>query len=157
EKSRGDKALDIGLELAGNIPGAGKFVKTIAGMMFDIAISSDASRVTKLRSRCYVHFVAGYIYKLALTDTGAPARKLDKKYFDLGAAAAPLPDTPGSFSAQISLMHYASEHYTDGGWGGLGFKPQKWTCPDQYVAKWSPELLGRAMASQLHRREYLIE
>src|SRR5262249_42971476 len=32
ERSRGDKALDIGLELAGNIPGAGKFVKTIAGM-----------------------------------------------------------------------------------------------------------------------------
>jgi hypothetical protein len=43
-----------------------------AGMMFDIAISSDAARVTKIRSRCYIFFVAGYIEQLALTDTGRP-------------------------------------------------------------------------------------
>jgi len=157
EKSTGDKVLETGLALAGQIPGAGHFVNTIAGMMFDIAISSDASRVTKLRSRCYVYFVAGYINKLTLADTGVPGRKLDRKYFDLGTVAAPTPNSPGSFNVQISLMHYASEHYTDGGWRGLGFKPQVWTFPDQYVAKWSPELLGRAMATQLHKREYLIE
>jgi hypothetical protein len=59
EKSRGDKMLEIGLDLSGLIPGAGPFVRTIAGMMFDIAISSDAARVTKLRSRFYVWFVTG--------------------------------------------------------------------------------------------------
>jgi hypothetical protein len=156
EKSPGDKLLESGLELSGHIPGAGPFVKTIAGMMFDIAISSDASRVTKLRSRCYVYFVAGYIHKLALTDTGVPGRKLDKKYFDLGTAAAPPVSSPGSVPAQIALMYYASEHYTDGGWGGFSYRKEDWHFPEQYIVKWSPELLGRALATQLHTREYLL-
>jgi hypothetical protein len=155
EKSKGDKALEIGLDLSGAIPCP--FIKTIAGMMFDIAISSDAARVTKLRSRCYVFFVAGYINQLALTDTGVPPRKLDKKYFDLGVATAPKPGSPGSLRTQISLMHYASEHYTEGGWKGLGYRKQNWHFPDQYMIKWSPVLLGQAMATQLHKRRYLIE
>ncbi|SRR6266851_417246 len=156
EKSTGDKVLETGKELSGFIPGAGPFVKTIAGMMFDIAISSDASRVTKLRSRCYVYFVAGYIHQLTLSDTGIPPRKLDKKYFNLGVARAPGPNSPGSFRAQVSLMSYASQHYTDGGWNGLGYKADDWHVPDGYITKWSPELLGRALATQLHKREYLI-
>src|SRR5262249_22655229 len=119
EKSTGDKVLETGVVWASHIPGVGPFVNTIAGMMFETAIANDASRVTKLRSRCYVYFVAGYINQLALADTGLPGRKLDKKYFDLGAAAAPKPNSPDSFNAQLSLMHYASEHYTDGGWRGL--------------------------------------
>jgi len=155
EKSRGDKALEIGLDLSGAIPCP--FIKTIAGMMFDIAISSDAARVTKLRSRCYVYFVAGYINQLALTDTGVPPRKLDKKYFNLGVASAPKPGSPGSLRTQISLMHYASSHYTAGGWNGLGFRKQNWHFPDQYISKWNPILLGQAMATQLHKRQYLIE
>jgi hypothetical protein len=156
EKSAGDKLIDTGLTLASYAPG-GPWIKMIAGMMFDIAISSDAARITKIRSRCYVFFVAGFIKTLALIDTGRPVKRLDKKYFDLGVERAPRPGSPGSLRTQLSLMHYASDHYTDGGWGGLSYKKQNWQFPDQYIIKWSPDLLGRAMATQLHRREYLID
>jgi len=54
-------------------------------------------------------------------------------------------------------MNYASEHYTDSGWGGLSFKRQHWQIPDDYITRWRPELLGRALATQLHKRKYLIE
>jgi hypothetical protein len=123
-------------------------------MMF-VAISSDASRVTKIRSRCYIYYVAGYISKLTLAQTASPKARIDKKYFNMGAA--PTVGTGNNFRAQVSLLHYASEHYTQGGWGGLGYKPEKWKFPDQYITKWSPELLGRALATQLHTRKYLVE
>ena len=157
EKSTGDKVLETTLDVAAYIPGAGPFIRTIAGMMLEIAIASDASRITKIRSRAYVFFVAGYIGALAFADTGTPNKPFDKKYFDLGSIAAPKGGSPGSFFVQASLMHYASEHYTDGGWGGLSYKKQVWTFPEQYIVKWSPELLGRAFATQLHKRHYLIE
>ena len=157
EKSTGDKILENALDAAAYVPGAGPFIRTIAGMMFDIAIASDAARITKIRSRAYVYFVAGYIHTLTLSDTGAPAKGFDKTYFHLGETAAPGPNSPGSFRAQVSLMHYASEHYTDGGWGGLGYRPESWTYPDQYIVKWNPLLLGRALATQLHTQKYLIE
>jgi hypothetical protein len=156
EKSTGDKLIDVGLTLAAFAP-AGPWIKCIAGMMFEIAIASDASRVTKIRSRCYIFFVAGYIKQLCLSDTGRPVKKIDKKYFDLGVAAAPRPGSSGSLRVQLALLHYASEHYTDGGWGGLSYKKQDWHFPDQYITKWSPELLGRSFATQLHKRKYLCE
>jgi hypothetical protein len=156
EKSVADSVIDGALNLASYAPG-GPWIKMIAGMMFDIAISSDAARVTKIRSRCYIYFVAGYIKALALIDTGRPVKRLDKKYFDLGMATAPRPGAPGSLRSQLALMHYASEHYTDGGWGGLGYKKQNWHFPDQYMTKWSPDLLGRALATKLHKRQYLID
>jgi len=154
EKSTGDKALEIGLDVASVFS---PYVKTLAGMMFEIAIASDAARVTKLRSRCYVLFVAGYIGQLTLTDTGRPRRALDQKYFDLGVKIAPKPGTPGSMRTQLALLHYASEHYTDGGWRGLGYTKEHWHFPDQYIVKWSPALLGRSFATRLHKRKYLIE
>ncbi len=157
EKSAGDKALETALDVAAYIPGAGPFIRTIAGMMFEIAIASDASRITKIRSRAYVHFVAGFIYTMTLADTGTPTKPFDKRYFNLGTNAAPPVGSRGSFWVQIALMHYASEHYTDGGWGGLSYKAQLWTFPDQYIVKWSPELLGRSLATQIHKRKYLIE
>jgi hypothetical protein len=156
EKSAGDKLIDAGLTLAAFAP-AGPWIKMIAGMMFDIAIASDAARVTKIRSRCYIFFVAGYIKQLTLSDTGGPVKKIDKKYFDLGMAAAPRPGAPGCLRVQLALLHYASDHYTAGGWHGLGFRKQNWHFPDQYISKWNPVLLGQAMATQLHKRQYLIE
>jgi len=54
-------------------------------------------------------------------------------------------------------MHYAAEHYTAGGWGGLGFKPHNWKTIDDYIVNWNPEILGRALATQLHTRKTLIE
>ena len=170
EKSKGDRVMETLLDYAIFIPGAGPFVRTIAGMMFDIAIASDAARVTRLRSRFYVWFVAGYIWQLTLANTvGGPAKdtahgkageqwyKWDKMYYDLGVNAAPLASSPGGFFAQVSLMHYAMEHYTDGGWGGLGFKMRNWQIPDGFIVNWSPELLGRALATQLHKRKYLVD
>jgi hypothetical protein len=156
EKSAGDKLIDAGLTLA-SFAAAGPWIKQIAGMMFDIAIASDAARVTKIRSRCYIFFVAGYIRQLTLSDTGGPVKKIDKKYFDLGMAAAPRPGAPGSLRVQLALLHYASEHYTDGGWGGYNYKRQNWHFPDDYITKWTPDLLGRSFATQLHKRKYLCE
>jgi len=78
----------------------------------------------------------------------------DKKYFDLGAS---LVSPSLRFYPQASLMHYAAEHYTAGGWGGLSFKRHNWTTIDDYIVNWSPELLGRALATQLHTRANLIE
>ena len=125
-----------------------------------------AARITKIRSRFYVWFVAGYIHELAMYDTGTPTLDMsrgkagqlwyhwDKKYFDLGAS---LVSPSLRFYPQASLMHYAAEHYTAGGWGGLSFKRHNWTTIDDYIVNWSPELLGRALATQLHTRANLIE
>jgi hypothetical protein len=157
EQSTGDKALMTGLDVLSLVPGAGPFVKTMAGFFFEIAIASDAARVTRLRSRCYVFFVAGYVGQLALTLTGTPQRNLDKKYFDLGTRAAPAPNSPGSYRVQLALLQYAKEHYTAGGWGGLSFKERNWKFPDQYITNWSPEVLARSMGTQLHTRQNLIE
>ena len=157
EKSTGDKILETSLDVAAYIPVAGPFIRTIAGMMLEIAIASDASRITKIRSRAYVYFVAGYIGALTLADTGTPGKNFDRKYFDLGANAAPKGGTRGSYNAQVALLHYASEHYTNGGWGGLSYHKQSWSFPEQYIVKWSPELLGRSMATQLHKAEYLYK
>lgn len=157
EKSRGDKILDTLLDYSGFVPVAGPYIKTLAGMIFDVAISSDASRVTKIRSRCYIYYVAGYISKLTLAQTANPKARIDKKYFEMGAAAAPAVGTDDNFRVQVSLLHYASEHYTAGDWRGWGYTPEKWKFPDQYITKWSPELLGRALATQLHTRKYLVD
>jgi hypothetical protein len=156
EKSTGDKALEVGLGLSGMVPVAGPFIKTLAGMFFEGVIASDAGRITKLRSRCYVFYVAGFIKQLALIDTGRPVRKIDQKYFDLGVRQAPKADL-GRVKAQMALLHYASEHYTDGGWGGLNFRKEDWDFPDRYIVKWSPDLLGRSLATQLHQRRYLYK
>jgi hypothetical protein len=169
KESKGDRLLFTGVDYASMIPLAGPFVRTIAGMIFDIAIASDAARVTRIRSRMYVWFVAGYVHQLALADTGAPKLdtshgklgegwfKWDQKYFNLGVKTAPPASSYGSFAVQASLMHYAAEHYTAGGWGGLGFKPHNWKTIDDYIVNWNPEILGRALATQLHTRKTLIE
>lgn len=156
-KMTGDQALGFAVNMAGLIPVAGPYVKMLAGMFMNIAIASDAARVTKLRSRMYVHFVAGYIGRLALIDTVRPTRRLDRKYFDLGAKTAPAPNTLGTVRVQIALLYYASKHYTNGGWGGGAYRPQVWHFPDQYIVKWTPELLGRSFATQLHTQKYLTE
>lgn len=154
EKSTGDKILEVGLGLSGSVPVAGPFIKTLAGMFLEGVIASDAGRITKLRSRCYIFFVAGFVKQLTLADTGRPVRKIDQKYFDLGMAQAPKGDL-GKVKAQMALLHYASEHYTAGGWGGLSYHKEEWDFPDRYIVKWSPDLLARSMATQLHTRRYL--
>jgi len=141
-------------------------VKTFAGMMFNIAIAGDAARITRIRSRFYIWFVAGYIHELCMYDTGTPtldaskgkAGQLwyhwDKKYFDLGTS---LVSDRLRFYPQASLMHYAAEHYTAGGWAGLAFKPHNWKTIDDYIVNWSPELLGYALATQLHKTHNLTD
>jgi hypothetical protein len=156
EKSAGDRALGVGVNVAGVLPGGG-YIKMFAGMFFEIAIASDAARVAKLRSRCYVHFVAGYAGRITMTDMDQPTEKEDRTFFDLGVSMAPPVGSPGGVRAQMSLLHYASEHYTSGGWHGLGFRPEHWDFPDRYIQKWSPGLVGQALATQLHTKEFLTE
>jgi hypothetical protein len=155
EKSRGDKLLEIGLDVA-SMAADCPFMKTIAGMMFDVAISSDASRVAKARSRCYVYFVAGYINQLTLSDTGAPKKKVDKKFFDFGVQIAPKLGSPAHVRVQLALINYAANHYVQGGWKGLSFRAKNWNYPDQYAINWNPILLGQALTTQLHTQQYLI-
>lgn len=156
ESGTGDRILKAGFNATGLLPGGG-FIKLAGGMLFEIAIASDVSRVTKLRSRCYIYFVAGFIFQLTLANTGTPRWKLDRKYFDLGANAAPPMKSFDHFAVQLSLLHYASEHYTGGGWYGFGFVPQVWHIPETYIRKWSPELLGYSLTTQLHTNHYLYD
>jgi hypothetical protein len=156
EKSTGDKVLEVGLGLSGSVPAAGPFIKTLAGMFFEGVIASDAGRITKLRSRCYLFFVAGFVKQLAMTETGQPVRKIDQKYFNLGVQQGPKSEL-GRIRVGIALLHYAAENYTAGGWGGLGFRKQELDYPDQYIVKWSPDLLARSLATQLHKGRYLYK
>lgn len=166
EKSRGDKILGLALEGASKLPGAGPFVKTLAGEFFNIAIASDAARITKIRSRFYIWFVVGYIGELTMYDTGSPKHDAshgkpgalwyywDMKYYNLGRS---LVAPSQRFYPQASLLHYASEHYTAGGWSGWSFKSHNWKTIDDYIVNWSPELLAHALATQLHTLHNLTD
>jgi hypothetical protein len=160
-ESKGDKALYIGLDVLSSLPVAGTFVNTLAGMFFEIAIQNGAGEVTKIRCRAYLYFVAGYIQALTTVPTGTPITKFDAKYFKIGMLAAPSEiGGDASFKIQASLLHYASTHYTAGGWGGLsyiGHPPPEWTFPDEYIVNWSPELMGVAMATRLESGRYLYQ
>lgn len=158
--STGDKVMYIALDGLSEIPVAGQFVNTLAGMVFNIAVNNDVGRVTKIRSRAYIFFTAGYIQTLTTLNTADPKTNFDMKYFKLGTLIASLKSSPHNFQVQASLLHFASEHYTAGGWGGLsyiGHPPAAWTFPDQYILNWSPELMGAALATQLSTFKYLSE
>jgi hypothetical protein len=156
EKSTGDKALEIGLGLSGSVPVAGPFIKTLAGMFFEGVIASDAGRITKLRSRCYLFFVAGFVKQLTMVDTGRPLRRIDQKYFDLGMRQAAKNES-GRVRTTIALIHYAGTNYTAGGWGGLSFHGREFEYPDEYIVQWSPTLLAKSLATQLNRGKYLYK
>ena len=159
EKSKGDAILETAVDLAGLIPGAGPFINVIAGFVFDVAIANQAGAVTRIRSRAYSFLIAGFIGDITLTDTGVLKYRFDRNFFMQGQALARRLTPKHRYQVQLSLLHYASDHYTDGGWGGLtylGYQKREWLFPDHYLVNWSPRLLGAALATQLPKIKYLV-
>jgi hypothetical protein len=162
QKSRADFYADLGLEVVSSIPGVGGFVKMFAGMFIDIGLANYAGVVAGIRARIYSCFVGGFV--TGLTGLGDANLKLkrDRKYYDLGVKRGVGIPPMVSFQYQIALMYYAMTHYTSGFWAGTtsefhGRQDSEWDYPDEWEAKWSPELLGRSLVTLLGFKHYLIE
>jgi len=162
QKSRADFYADLGLEVVSSIPGVGGFVKMFAGMFIDIGLANYSGVVAGIRARIYACFVGGFITGITLVGDSTLRNKRDKKYYDLGLKRGlGIPPTV-SFQYQIALMYYAMSHYTTGFWAGTtpefhGRQDSEWDYPDEWEAKWSPELLGRSLVTLLGFKHYLIE
>jgi hypothetical protein len=94
---------------------------------------------------------------MVYADSAKPRTEAEKKYYRGGQnAVRKLVGGPlGQFNVQVALLHYAAENAT----GEWQFKldPEEWIYPDDYIRKWSPQLLGRSMLTQLCKKEYLVE
>jgi hypothetical protein len=162
KKSGFDAAADIAVDVASFIPGAGGLVKMFAGMFIDIGLANYAGIVAKIRGRIYSCFVGGFITGITLAPASPLKHERDKKYYDLGVQRALNLGAKVSFQCQIALLNYAMEHYTSGFWAGTtpefhGRQASHWDYPDDWEAKWSPQLLGRSMVTMLGFKHYLIE
>ena len=162
EETKGDivakQVVDEGADAAGDVvPGAGGLVKMFAGMLCDIGIANMAGEIARIRGRVYACFTGGFVSSLTLVGgTPPPPNKLDNEYFEKGISMAKTLNKRASFQLQLALLEYTRTHYTDPWWGGVtyefrGVHPSKWHFPDDYVVKWSPELLGRSLIVQLWR------
>jgi hypothetical protein len=159
KKTTGDAILETAVDMAGLIPGAGPFINVIAGFIFEVAIANQAGLVTRLRSRAYTFLIAGFINEITNIDSGGPVSRIDRGYMMFGRMLAMQLNATHRYQVQLSLLHYASNHYTAGGWGGLvylGYRKGAWLFPDQYVVNWSPRLIAAALATQLHKIKYLV-
>lgn len=159
KKTTGDAILETAVDMAGLIPGAGPFINSIAGLIFDAAIANQAGKVTRLRARAYTFLIAGFINEITNIDAGKPVSRIDTGYMSFGRRLAMQLNSTHRYQVQLALLHYASNHYTAGGWGGLvymGYRKSEWLFPDQYVVNWSPRLLAAALATQLHKIKYLV-
>jgi len=159
-KSLGDVLVGRGIEVVAALPGVGPFVKGFAGMFFDFASANFAGEVTKIRCRIYLWYIAGFISGLTTVATDVPVSEFDRKYKDFGLGRAACLSFDQRMQVQISLMHWASEHYTKGNSSGSRMAtPEDWTLefPDGYLAHWSPELLARAISLLICRRPYIVE
>ena len=162
QKSRVDAVADIAVDAATLIPGAGGFVKMFAGMFIDIGLANYAGVVAKIRGRIYSCFVGGFITGITLAPGSTLKHERDKKYYDLGVQKGLRLGSKVSFQYQIALLNYAMEHYTSGFWAGTtpefhGRQASHWNYPDDWEAKWSPQLLGRSLVTMLGFKHYLIE
>jgi len=159
KKTTGDAILETAVDMAGLIPGAGPFINAIAGLIFEVAIANQAGLVTRLRSRAYTFLIAGFINEITNIDSGGPVSRIDQGYMMFGRTLAMQLNSTHRYQVQLSLLHYASNHYTAGGWGGLvymGYRKSEWLFPDQYVVNWSPRLIAASLATQLHKIKYLV-
>jgi hypothetical protein len=161
KKSKADIYADLGVELVSQIPGVGGFVKMFAGMFIDIGLANYAGVVAGIRARIYACFVGGFITGLTLVGDSTLKNKRDKKYYELGLKRAIGMSPTVSFQYQVALMYYAMTHYTSGFWAGTtpefhGRAPSDWDYPDEWEAKWSPEMLGASLVTMLGFKHYLI-
>ncbi len=162
KKSKADIYADLGVELVSQIPGAGGFVKMIAGMFVDIGLANYAGIVAGIRARIYSCFVGGFVSGITLVgDNPNFKRKRDKKYYELGLSQGLKLAPRISFQYQMALMYYAMTHYTSGFWAGTTFQyhgvhASDWDYPDDWEAKWSPQLLAQSFVTILGFKHYLI-
>ena len=121
-----------------------------------------AGIVARIRGRIYSCFVGGFITGITLAPASPLKHERDKKYYDLGVQKGLLLGPKPSFQYQIALLNYAMEHYTSGFWAGTtpefhGRQASHWDYPDDWEAKWSPQLLGQSLVTMLGFKHYLIE
>jgi hypothetical protein len=162
-KSKADLYADLGVELVSQIPGMGGLTKLFAGMFIEIGLSNYAGVVAGIRARIYSCFVAGYITGITLVpDSMTLKNKRDKKYYQLGFQRAAHYTKRVSFQHQIALLDYARTHFTDNFWGGSTYKSHgledcEWNYPDEWEAKWSPEILGRSFVTMIVAEHHLVD
>ncbi len=163
KKSKADIYAELGVEFVSQIPGAGGFVKMLAGMFIEIGLANYAGVVTKIRARIYSLFVGGFITGITLVGEDSKLKKeRDKKYYELGLNKGLKLAPRVSFQYQMALMHYAMTHYTSGFWKGTtyeyhGLHTLEWNYPDDWITKWSPQLLGRSFVTMLGFKRYLLD
>jgi hypothetical protein len=156
----GDIIADEVIDQAANLPGAGPFIKGFAGMFFHFASMNYAGAVAKVRGRAYSWFIAGYVQGLTNVALESPPRDpLDKFFFTFGLGRTLRDSESDKFKVQVFLLWYSSEHYLMGTTtpGVRMSKPLDWTFPDGYLAFWSPERLGNAMATLMKTTQYLVD
>jgi hypothetical protein len=162
KKSKADIYTELGVELVSQIPGVGGMVKMFAGMFIEIGLSNYSGVVAGIRARIYACFVGGFITGLTLVGDSTLTNKRDKKYYELGLKRGVGMSPTVSFQYQIALMYYAMTHCTSGFWAGTtpefhGRQGSEWDYPDEWEAKWSPEMLGASLVTMLGFKHYLIE
>ena len=157
-KSRGDVIVERAIDLAADLPGVGPFVKGFAGMFFNFASANFAGEVHKIRCRIYCWYIAGFVSGITGVINDTPVAEFDRRYNQFGLFRGRGMSFDAKMRAQLALLHYASEHYTSGDWGGTRLeRPRNWTFPDDYLAHWSPDLLGKAMSALLCQKRFLID
>jgi hypothetical protein len=162
-KSKADLYADLGLELVSQIPGVGGLTKGFAWMFIEMGLANYSGVVAGIRARIYSCFVGGFVVGLTLApDSMTLKNKRDQKYYDWGRQKALHFSRPVSFRYQIALLHYAMTHYTSGDWGGTtyalhGIHVREWNYPDEWEAKWSPQLLGSSLVSMIIAQRHLVD
>jgi hypothetical protein len=158
-KTKADVVAEGVVSVLSVVPGGGTFVKMFAGMFMDIGNANFAGKVTKIRIRAYSWFVAGCVQ--GLTGVGIerpPKEPFDNIFFQLAYNRAVGMHEDAKFQAQIFLLAYSSGHHLLGTTnpGESIEHPDEWRFPDGFLAHWSPERLGRALATLLRTYDYLV-
>lgn len=94
---------------------------------------------------------------MVYADTPQPRSDAEQKYFRGGGnVVRKLMSSPlVRFDVQVALLRYAAENAT-GTWE-YKLDPDDWVFPGDYIRKWSPQLLGRSLLTQLCQQKYLVD
>ena len=130
------------------------FAKMILGDLLDVAASSMAGPVTRVRQRAYLLYVTGFVQVIAEQDVSAPTDPFDKKYFDLGQRAARPLNEVQRYQVQLALLRYYSQN-PPSSWRIP--QPLGWVFPDDYARNWSPQRIGTAFYISLSQKRYLVD
>jgi hypothetical protein len=157
-KSRGDVITERIIDVAADMPGVGPFVKGFAGMFYNFASANFAGEVTKIRCRIYIWYIAGFVSALTTVVTELPVTEFDRKYYQFGIGQAKPLSLDIRVGVQLALMDWFANHNITGGFGNQKReKPLQWTCAEDFLAHWSPELLAETMVCMLCQSPYLLD